>query len=112
MIRRPPRSTLFPYTTLFRSLTLLNDRFDNGAGIVLVDANAILTLDSTTVTGGTVTRPHTFDPVTSTTLNRTATGNVAHVTLDDGKTLNLDNVTVPASPLVDQGGGTTGIVQV
>src|SRR2546421_5924685 len=26
MIRRPPRSTLFPYTTLFRSL------FDNGDG--------------------------------------------------------------------------------
>src|SRR3989442_4980158 len=25
MIRRPPRSTLFPYTTLFRSLTI-NDR--------------------------------------------------------------------------------------
>src|SRR2546430_10154018 len=24
MIRRPPRSTLFPYTTLFRSLALLN----------------------------------------------------------------------------------------
>src|SRR2546430_9117057 len=24
MIRRPPRSTLFPYTTLFRSLTLKN----------------------------------------------------------------------------------------
>src|SRR3712207_8182443 len=23
MIRRPPRSTLFPYTTLFRSLTLI-----------------------------------------------------------------------------------------
>src|SRR2546422_3767548 len=23
MIRRPPRSTLFPYTTLFRSITLL-----------------------------------------------------------------------------------------
>src|SRR3712207_7489006 len=27
MIRRPPRSTLFPYTTLFRSRTLL-DRLD------------------------------------------------------------------------------------
>src|SRR3712207_9557106 len=26
MIRRPPRSTLFPYTTLFRSLTLLFTR--------------------------------------------------------------------------------------
>src|SRR5437660_6047787 len=25
MIRRPPRSTLFPYTTLFRSLQLAND---------------------------------------------------------------------------------------
>src|SRR2546426_11574964 len=24
MIRRPPRSTLFPYTTLFRSLTCMN----------------------------------------------------------------------------------------
>src|SRR3712207_9046547 len=26
MIRRPPRSTLFPYTTLFRSLRELTDR--------------------------------------------------------------------------------------
>src|SRR2546425_8307048 len=26
MIRRPPRSTLFPYTTLFRSLDLANAR--------------------------------------------------------------------------------------
>src|SRR5256885_10244295 len=28
MIRRPPRSTLFPYTTLFRSETLSNPLFD------------------------------------------------------------------------------------
>src|SRR3712207_8630975 len=27
MIRRPPRSTLFPYTTLFRSLQVLSDDF-------------------------------------------------------------------------------------
>src|SRR5256885_11585612 len=27
MIRRPPRSTLFPYTTLFRSLDLNHSRF-------------------------------------------------------------------------------------
>src|SRR3712207_9093816 len=27
MIRRPPRSTLFPYTTLFRSDNILIDRF-------------------------------------------------------------------------------------
>src|SRR3712207_9014991 len=25
MIRRPPRSTLFPYTTLFRSVSVVND---------------------------------------------------------------------------------------
>src|SRR3712207_6897885 len=33
MIRRPPRSTLFPYTTLFRSrYTLAVDRFTFAAG--------------------------------------------------------------------------------
>src|SRR2546428_9736596 len=30
MIRRPPRSTLFPYTTLFRSLELQRRRFEQG----------------------------------------------------------------------------------
>src|SRR3712207_9489520 len=30
MIRRPPRSTLFPYTTLFRSLGCLRERFAFG----------------------------------------------------------------------------------
>src|SRR3712207_8605094 len=29
MIRRPPRSTLFPYTTLFRSLLLGSTRFNH-----------------------------------------------------------------------------------
>src|SRR5438876_8365999 len=32
MIRRPPRSTLFPYTTLFRSLLVADRRLD---GVVL-----------------------------------------------------------------------------
>src|SRR2546429_6341652 len=36
MIRRPPRSTLFPYTTLFRSLAALAERqFD----LLLMDLN-------------------------------------------------------------------------
>src|SRR3712207_7787859 len=34
MIRRPPRSTLFPYTTLFRSHA---DAFPSGARVLLVD---------------------------------------------------------------------------
>src|SRR3712207_8789903 len=34
MIRRPPRSTLFPYTTLFRSLQYLKAEYDGlGQGI-------------------------------------------------------------------------------
>src|SRR2546428_8212269 len=33
MIRRPPRSTLFPYTTLFRSLGLADQRTDIGPRI-------------------------------------------------------------------------------
>src|SRR3712207_8895127 len=33
MIRRPPRSTLFPYTTLFRSVLVLLDRDRREAGV-------------------------------------------------------------------------------
>src|SRR5256885_11038700 len=32
MIRRPPRSTLFPYTTLFRSVHTRHDRGDQPGG--------------------------------------------------------------------------------
>src|SRR3712207_7985105 len=36
MIRRPPRSTLFPYTTLFRSrLDAIVDRTRNGGGEIV-----------------------------------------------------------------------------
>src|SRR2546430_12572825 len=35
MIRRPPRSTLFPYTTLFRSRALVYDRYGYGQSDVL-----------------------------------------------------------------------------
>src|SRR5258708_17221275 len=56
MIRRPPRSTLFPYTTLFRSLGnrgfvviehLLDlvDDFDSGSRTGLVDAHEHLQED-------------------------------------------------------------------
>src|SRR2546430_15941662 len=33
MIRRPPRSTLFPYTTLFRSATEMLEDFVSDAGV-------------------------------------------------------------------------------
>src|SRR3712207_7923542 len=43
MIRRPPRSTLFPYTTLFRSLVDRRHRDSGGhtAGSDGVDADAV-----------------------------------------------------------------------
>jgi len=37
MIRRPPRSTLFPYTTLFRSLRKKYKIKDNVKGVVILD---------------------------------------------------------------------------
>src|SRR3712207_9294390 len=59
MIRRPPRSTLFPYTTLFRSVTVLSlfsggggnplseegegGRGGQGSGFVISDSGEVLT---------------------------------------------------------------------
>src|SRR5437588_5986711 len=37
MIRRPPRSTLFPYTTLFRSAACLQHEIDHLDGRMIVD---------------------------------------------------------------------------
>src|SRR3712207_7840106 len=35
MIRRPPRSTLFPYTTLFRSLVVVEDDCGTSNGVAM-----------------------------------------------------------------------------
>src|SRR3989454_10675740 len=37
MIRRPPRSTLFPYTTLFRSVADLESKFDGTVCAILLE---------------------------------------------------------------------------
>src|SRR2546427_2746822 len=42
MIRRPPRSTLFPYTTLFRSPEVLNDVRERAARILDVVEDALV----------------------------------------------------------------------
>src|SRR5256885_5882175 len=46
MIRRPPRSTLFPYTTLFRSRYLAILDVGHGNSAVLVDAEAAVIIDT------------------------------------------------------------------
>src|SRR3712207_8841836 len=55
MIRRPPRSTLFPYTTLFRS----RDRSRPGAARVILSATRELP-------GGSTALDFPGDPATST----------------------------------------------
>src|SRR3712207_6879180 len=53
MIRRPPRSTLFPYTTLFRSAGII------GAACAFFSARAglsVTVLDRGSVGGGTTSR--------------------------------------------------------
>src|SRR5438876_4821863 len=40
MIRRPPRSTLFPYTTLFRSDSSIHSHFSGGVGCAGHQTNA------------------------------------------------------------------------
>src|SRR2546426_8282495 len=46
MIRRPPRSTLFPYTTLFRSLVGEHDPHVGGGEITTVEDSKALRLAS------------------------------------------------------------------
>src|SRR5260370_4816302 len=41
MIRRPPRSTLFPYTTLFRSRAHVASALERGAMACLVEAQGV-----------------------------------------------------------------------
>src|SRR6266446_9262322 len=39
MIRRPPRSTLFPYTTLFRSFAVTQFRHETGGAVRCADSS-------------------------------------------------------------------------
>src|SRR5260221_7482640 len=51
MIRRPPRSTLFPYTTLFRSLFAQWPRLDDGRGVLGARAPGARRLDTAQMVG-------------------------------------------------------------
>src|SRR3712207_7283712 len=59
MIRRPPRSTLFPYTTLFRSVQLAAGMILAGLGIAPAIACLYLLVDRLAPTG-TVTEAFTW----------------------------------------------------
>src|SRR3712207_7824471 len=60
MIRRPPRSTLFPYTTLFRSVGQSVKGVENAQVVEILDHHHIGDIETNTPI------PATFDPVGST----------------------------------------------
>src|SRR5256885_3970972 len=71
MIRRPPRSTLFPYTTLFRSVGVV-DPYATGAGRDL-------------------TRSEIFGPMGQTLLNDGAALNASYSVTPDRKSTRLNS---------------------
>src|SRR5258706_176185 len=84
MIRRPPRSTLFPYTTLFRTQAATLTITATGTGTVGLDvpvSTAITT--SGTATGGGTDYTLTTPTLTFTTGNYTTQTQTASVTVVD-----------------------------
>src|SRR2546422_8033660 len=76
MIRRPPRSTLFPYTTLFRSLGLTTQRYSHVDDRGLEKINLIACTSKTdrielAIVGHTDTVP--YDPNWKEALDRKST---------------------------------------
>src|SRR2546429_2557133 len=59
MIRRPPRSTLFPYTTLFRSPEAVVEVHDTGLGVPAEEVSKIFDLFYTTKAQGSGDRKST-----------------------------------------------------
>src|SRR2546428_1605501 len=74
MIRRPPRSTLFPYTTLFRSLVTLT----------VADNNGNTQTCTATVTVQEQGGPHACTPVMTIHLKPTAHVTISPAQIDNG----------------------------
>src|SRR3712207_8514814 len=62
MIRRPPRSTLFPYTTLFRSVSTKRNHGANHAAATSATAAAAASRLSTRRIRRAASRPHRTAP--------------------------------------------------
>src|SRR3712207_8180436 len=67
MIRRPPRSTLFPYTTLFRSAVDAGGALDRSLDPVLANVNDVVRARSLAVGGGRLYLAGEFSSVDGTT---------------------------------------------
>src|SRR2546430_11641943 len=85
MIRRPPRSTLFPYTTLFRSITFFLGSTP-GTGDVLRASYRFGGLTTTSVEAA-----HVICSSTGSTTSLTATLSLGTCTIPDRKSTRLNS---------------------
>jgi FecR protein len=76
---------------------------DNSSGNVIVDANAELTLDDVTLSGGTIKGGGTIDVTGASRIDGNATLNEGTVTVENGVTLTLDDATI-AGAAIGNGG--------
>lgn len=76
---------------------------DNSSGNVIVDANAALTLDDVTLSGGTIKGGGTIDVTGASKIDGGATLNKGTVTVENGVTLTLDDATI-AGATIGNGG--------
>src|SRR5258708_24197133 len=89
MIRRPPRSTLFPYTTLFRSNTL---------GTITVDALSTLDLDGTNgISNGTLNNSGELDATGTNGLHGIAITNALGAKLESTGEIGRAHVCTPVT---------------
>nr|WP_246504522.1 VCBS domain-containing protein [Bradyrhizobium agreste] len=76
---------------------------DNSIGNVVVDANAALTLNDATITGGAIAGAGTIDVTGNAVIDGHAVLSTSAVTVEAGTTLTLDNVTVDGTTISDNG---------
>src|SRR5258708_27294684 len=62
MIRRPPRSTLFPYTTLFRSVTVSGTTITDTSGSTIELDNNVTLTGSATIQGSSDPKSTIMNP--------------------------------------------------
>src|SRR5256885_2733547 len=78
MIRRPPRSTLFPYTTLFRSSASFSDANNDGPWSYTISWGDGSSSSGSTPSQGTISASHTYLLLGSYTITVSVTRSEEH----------------------------------
>ncbi|MCS3499272.1 VCBS repeat-containing protein [Bradyrhizobium japonicum] len=76
---------------------------DNSAGDVVVDGNAVLTLDDATISGGAIKGAGTLDVTGASKIDNGAMVSISALTVEGDVTLTLDDATVSGTAIVNHG---------